>query len=1100
MSSASSGKRYDRTRNRKKKGQRWKQPSPPASRLWKVLNERSNDHTAVLERLIKTLEDCEVPGPQLFRLESEFSTPLGEGGDGNVRCVNEKSADLFRKDKRIRARWRFDLIAIKQHQRSTDIRQIPSRRTRLQPGVPPEPDRRTLADRFRAAECEVLALSPEIFRGHPNIVQLKGWGLCLDTIEQKGSTCCGPLQMPLLILERAPMNFTQFLQRSFSGRTREQDPESGGLNQPEWHHGAEFRRKESFWSHLANWIGVGEDQYETVRLLCIDVGHGLQALHDNKFTHGDLKPDNILIFRKGPKWTAKLCDFGCARGQENKNSVIETDKNTDQNTDIFKDITTPAKPRSEPHAKESYRGTDGWLPPMSEADDTHDYEGLRRCDIYVYGLVVWSAFYLRGEPPEHPNIENAKQISEMFRERWKWFPGSRQWLTDKIDAVFEGTLEDKERRTTAPWQNLYTSHTKATRYLVNSHISTPQAPRSDNRLTKFSISTEANSIVTSHLPVQPPLTLDMKSEYVRREWWTGNSVTDAIVPDESSKAPTRNLTESTASSQILKSTQHKTSRGPESYSGDNPEDDSEDRISNFVSSAPLALDDNLFSNDLFQGQKRRGDVHILYQEFLMNLSIWPEEGSPTNLYCLARFRSRIPLEWWIKSEPKENIVERALQVYPAVDICTLAWLCNGPIGGLEVRILSGNNDTWKIIASSDFLNESQRLERFLLLLQFGVRVEQHLDTGSGGLNRTILTQYIRNCRPATYPVIIKEICRRINRILNMERTATSTKDYLTINAAKDLGRINNTLPDLWNQFINQSTDVGASENAHERIPLIQNSPLLPGWKKHTISQGKGATTEWYEDEYTHSITLKEPKISLIGLRQVKIGFLDPKMGSSCYLDLAPYMMPGMDIQSDRGLDGDATDRFPYYDDDWFAHEWRTIPPHKDVLKDLREITSFTIRIPELGIWDFLVGAVEWGIEGLRIIFSLLWVVIKILLVLLAIISCVLLFVGLVWVLMPALLLAGNVLFIFTILMVCFLWTAYDSSGHRDDDRAHAFLFISITISVAAGIAMLIWEIRNPCPGSSDKGTWKNGDECVVCPEFIWNYLGCTPLKDRKSSG
>lgn len=671
--------------------------------------------------------------------------------------------------------------------------------------------------------------------------------------------------------------------------------------------------------------------------------------------------------------------------------------------------------------------------------------------------------------------------------------------------MFEDTLKAKDKRGSTPWVKLYTKQdrvTRAARDLVKFHISSPKEDRSGNRLTKFLTPTTTKSMPTGDLPIQLPLTLDMKSEYVRKEWWMSNSAT-TVVPDESSKTPTIDLTKSSASGQTPKSTQRIPSDECEDDPGDDPGDNPENIIPIFVSSAPLGLDDNLFSKDLFQSEKRRGDVHTLYQEILKVLSIWPKEDSPTNLYCLARFRSRMLSEWWAELEPKENIVEQALRLSPALDICTLAWLCNGPIGGQEVRNLSGDYYTWKIIISSEFLDESQRLERFLLLLQFGARIGKSLSGWSGIGEGRILSLYIQNCRPATYPVIIKEICRRFNRIRDLEHVAKSTKDYLTINAVKDLRWINEALPGLWNQFMDHSADIRDSGATHERTPLVQNSPLPPGWKKHTSTQRKGVKREWFEDEYTHSITLDEPKVSLISLRQVKIGFLDPKMGSSCYLDLAPYIMPGMDIQSNSGLDQDATNRFPYYDDDWFANEWRVIPAQEDVLKDLREITSFSIRIPELGIGDFLVGAVEWGIEGLNIIFKPIWMIIQIVFaivfVVLAFCICVALLFGLVWVLMPALLLVGNCLFIFTIFMVCFIWTTFDSSGRRDDDKANVFAFISITTSLALGIALLVWEIRNPCPGG-DKGTLKNGDECTVCQMFIWNYLSCTPLKDGSSGG
>src|SRR5690606_34566585 len=67
-------------------------------------------------------------------------------------------------------------------------------------------------------EAEVLTLSPNLFHGHPNIVQLMGWGLCLDTFEDPQSDCCGSVQLPVLVLERAEMNFSQLLESLFTSR------------------------------------------------------------------------------------------------------------------------------------------------------------------------------------------------------------------------------------------------------------------------------------------------------------------------------------------------------------------------------------------------------------------------------------------------------------------------------------------------------------------------------------------------------------------------------------------------------------------------------------------------------------------------------------------------------------------------------------------------------------------------------------------------------------------------------------------------------------------------------------------------------------------
>lgn len=44
--------------------------------------------------------------------------------------------------------------------------------------------------------------------------------------------------------------------------------------------------------------------------LAIDVASGVEAIHAVNVIHGDIKPQNILLFQKGEEWTAKIADFG----------------------------------------------------------------------------------------------------------------------------------------------------------------------------------------------------------------------------------------------------------------------------------------------------------------------------------------------------------------------------------------------------------------------------------------------------------------------------------------------------------------------------------------------------------------------------------------------------------------------------------------------------------------------------------------------------------------------------------------------------------------------------------------------------------------------
>jgi serine/threonine protein kinase len=121
-----------------------------------------------------------------------------------------------------------------------------------------------LSRSFKALATELRVLSHPPLMKHENIVKILGIGwTTLDPI--------GPSWIPMVFLELAELGtLTQYL--------------------------AEKR------------IGV-----DSKIDIASDIGRGLQALHSCGITHGDLKFDNILLF-KGPdnKAQAKLSDFGCS--------------------------------------------------------------------------------------------------------------------------------------------------------------------------------------------------------------------------------------------------------------------------------------------------------------------------------------------------------------------------------------------------------------------------------------------------------------------------------------------------------------------------------------------------------------------------------------------------------------------------------------------------------------------------------------------------------------------------------------------------------------------------------------------------------------------
>ncbi|KAF1997715.1 hypothetical protein P154DRAFT_605187 [Amniculicola lignicola CBS 123094] len=110
---------------------------------------------------------------------------------------------------------------------------------------------------------------------------------------------------------------------------------------------------------------------ETRTKLCLDVARGLTILHTCGIIHGDLNMDNVLIFTNPSvdsgsinKYTAKLADFGA--------SLVAIDGTRSRS------YTVP------------------WNAP--EYLEILDPEGLKRMDVYSFGLLCWAAV-LHGKNP-----------------------------------------------------------------------------------------------------------------------------------------------------------------------------------------------------------------------------------------------------------------------------------------------------------------------------------------------------------------------------------------------------------------------------------------------------------------------------------------------------------------------------------------------------------------------------------------------------------------------------------------------------------------------------------------------------------------------------
>ena len=113
--------------------------------------------------------------------------------------------------------------------------------------------------------------------------------------------------------------------------------------------------------------------------ISLDIGCGLDALHEIGLIHGDLKPENVLMFFEDDYWVAKLADFG-GGADIGQGGNLEG------------------------------RGTVGWRAPelrQSFEDGMHiDPSLLERIDSYSYGLLLWSIFLKdKGSAPCTESVE-----------------------------------------------------------------------------------------------------------------------------------------------------------------------------------------------------------------------------------------------------------------------------------------------------------------------------------------------------------------------------------------------------------------------------------------------------------------------------------------------------------------------------------------------------------------------------------------------------------------------------------------------------------------------------------------------------------------------
>lgn len=197
---------------------------------------------------------------------------------------------------------------------------------------------------LREILVEIMALHHPRLRRHPNIVNLVGWGFDNSTWHQP----------PLIALELAQCDLDRAIRTSLVC------------------------------------------DRETTLSIFSDIANGLDAIHEVGLVHGDLKPENVLLFRYDEQWTAKLADFA---GGANLTAG-----------DLL-----------------AGRGTVGWRAPelrrFHEHGEALDRAIIQAIDTYAYGLMLWAIVCGSADPP--PAGESPEALSRFqhdIRERREVLP------------------------------------------------------------------------------------------------------------------------------------------------------------------------------------------------------------------------------------------------------------------------------------------------------------------------------------------------------------------------------------------------------------------------------------------------------------------------------------------------------------------------------------------------------------------------------------------------------------------------------------------------------------------------------------------------------
>ncbi|KAL8908086.1 MAG: hypothetical protein Q9171_005604 [Xanthocarpia ochracea] len=725
---------------------------PSASRSFRPRFEASAQQSiSDLKSLLDILFTNQIPGPKLIRLEREFCTSLGHGGQGNVYGASpdfEKKALALQNqsdDQRIKHSALYWTKCVVKHLR-TDQR------------------RNDVLHAFR----EISRLCAPSLKSHPNIVKLVSWGMSLDALE---AVNLDSLSTPLLILEKARCDLAQLI------KSQEYEALS----------------------------------YETLCHLSLDIGHGLSAVHSSGIVHGDLKLENILIFSEsqatGMKWTAKLCDFGSAV------SISATADARDSATYLGSETWLPPEcyaksflgeplPQSLVPCDIFVYGLVVWamfigihFSPLYKIQ-TVDGHGAA-----IAGRIGQQWFYARAKDSVaasfSPAYSDVHQLLAAFTDQtFSHFSGGaehqaverrhqrRHWARslshargfsnkvpeeDKVSrilSVLRASLNDSpDRRDLQPWRYLDHKRYPFVRRVENPPGYTPDytkdmAAREENS-TAANRSTGSRDVVLNTLHRFATYSLTNKLF----PWWL--EIAWVTIKQDSAQIA-RGCVRSTI--QLLNQRQHR----QKTY---------EEYLRSTIEGTPGLKDIDL-SGVL---EHPLGSEHYTLDSSLGEMRPWvlawagtqPISGTdPDLLYSWARLRSHLKWCCWQEcSVDEQSVVQQYLRHRPGVEISTLAWLCRGEVGQREVQCLNGSQlPIWDLGASKlkSSNPDSMKTSIFLLLFERGFEIHSTVVAEWGEC-----TQFRCFLQTLKEPEHALDVAAHFQRIASEDATPPRERYYLT---------------------------------------------------------------------------------------------------------------------------------------------------------------------------------------------------------------------------------------------------------------------------------------------------------------------------------